>query len=71
MVRASPEALCCVLEQDSINCLVLIQFRKRPDMKERIINSAKNNNIKIEIRAVNLLCFLLLQNDDDDDGDDD
>ena len=40
-------------------------------MKERIINSAKNNNIKIEIRAVNLLCFLLLQNDDDDDGDDD
>ena len=36
-VQASPEALCCVLEQDFL-CLVLVQPRKTcPDMTEKLL----------------------------------
>ena len=37
-VRASPEALRCVLEQDTIVCLVQVQpWKTRPDMTEKVL----------------------------------
>ena len=56
-VRASPEALHFVLEQDTIVCLVIVQpWKTRPDMTEKNVDGdvkKQTKSLKILMEIVN------------------